>query len=113
MTFYERLKELANERGETPTGVGRIVGADGSTVNYWEKGHVPKNKTLDKIAKHFDVSIDYLIGNTSDRTSKNLIKSGDDIAKVALFGGSTEVTEEMWNEVKDYVEYIKQKHLKD
>ena len=113
MTFYERFKELANEQKETPTGVGRKVGADGSTVNYWKKGHIPKNKTLDKIAKYFDVSIDYLIGNTSERAPKNQIKSGDDIAKVALFGGNTEVTDEMWNEVKDYVEFIKQKHLKD
>ena len=37
----------------------------------------------------------------------------EDIAKVALFGGDKEVTDEMWDEVKNYVEYIKQKHSKD
>lgn len=37
----------------------------------------------------------------------------ENLAKVALFGGDSEVTEEMWQEVKSYVEYIKQKHNKD
>ena len=32
----------------------------------------------------------------------------DDI-KVALFGGAEEVTDEMWNEVKKFVEFIKSK----
>lgn len=43
MDFYERFKALCNEIGKTPTGVGKELGVDGSTVNYWKNGHTPKD----------------------------------------------------------------------
>ena len=36
----------------------------------------------------------------------------DEDLKIALFGGDTEVSDEMWNEVMNYAEYIKQKYGK-
>ncbi len=47
----------------------------------------------------------------SHETEKKSLNSNDDI-KVALFGGDTEVTDEMWEEVMNYAEYIKQKYGK-
>ena len=112
MTFYEIFKDLCEKEGKTPTGVGREVGADGSTVNYWKNGHTPRQKTLSKIAEYFSVSTDYLVGNTDIKNPPNQ-QAPEEIAKVALFGGDKEVTDEMWDEVKDYIEYIKQKHFKE
>ena len=111
MTFYERYKQLCNEKGKTPTGVGRALGIDGSTVNYWKNNHAPAHNNLKKLANYFNVSVDYLLGKTDIRNPVEN-QSPEEIAKVALFGGEKEVTDEMWNEVKDYVEYIKAKHFK-
>jgi len=58
--------------------------------------------TLAKIAGYFGVSVEYLLGN------ENCI-SEEDRLKVALFGGGEEVTDEMWNEVKRYAMYLKER----
>ena len=58
--------------------------------------------TLSKIAEYFGVSVDYLYGGEApvpDETS----------LKVALFGGAQDVTDEMWDEVKRYARYIKER----
>ena len=47
------------------------------------------------------MSIDYLTGRES--------KSDEEAAKVALFGGGTVVTDEMWNEVKRFADYVKER----
>ena len=41
------------------------------------------------------------------------IAINDDDVKVALFGGDGEVTDEMWNEVKTFVAFIKEKNKKN
>lgn len=112
MTFKERFEQLCAENGKTPTAVGTELGFAKSAISRWRNSTAkPSYKTINALAEYFGVSADYLLGNTEIRNSVNN-QSPDDIAKVALFGGDREVTEEMWNEVKDYVEYIKQKHFK-
>lgn len=39
-------------------------------------------------------------------------KPDEDVAKIALFGGDGEVTDEMWEEVKGFVDYIKNREKK-
>lgn len=109
--FYERFKLLCSEIGKTPTGVGKELGVDGSTVNYWKNNHTPKQPILSKIAEYFGVSVDYLIGKTESRIPSSVI-NGTEIAKVALFGGDIDVTDEMWQEVLEHVDFVKFKHNK-
>lgn len=112
MTFYEKFYELCKEINKTPTGVGVELSIDRSTVNYWKNNHTPKQKTLSKIADYFDVSVDYLLGKTEIRNPVNR-QDPEEIAKVALFGGDKEVSDEMWEEAKNYAEFLKQKYFKD
>ena len=107
MNFYERYKELCNEIGKTPTGVGKELGVDKATVSYWKSGHVPKHESIIKISNYFNVSVDYLLGKSNNRQYG---VNGNEIAKVALFGGDTDVTNEMWEEVVQYASFIKQKY---
>lgn len=111
MYFFTNYQSLCKEHGKSATGVALELGFSRASVSKWKNGSVPNADILSAIADYFDVSVDYLLGNTEIRNPVNN-QSPDDIAKVALFGGDREVTEEMWNEVKDYVEYIKQKHFK-
>ncbi len=64
-----------------------------------------KMATLQKIADACGVSLAYLTGESQNEGNKEL--------KVALFGGDTEVTDEMWNEVMNYAEFLKQKYKKN
>ena len=47
--------------------------------------------------------------NTTIGASKSYEKPSEDDIKAALFGGDNEVTDEMWDEVKKFVEFIKSK----
>lgn len=62
----ERLKLLRNQNNMTQKELARELGISPSTVGMYEKGNrTPAPDMLKKIAKLFDVSIDYLLGNTN------------------------------------------------
>ncbi len=75
-------------------------------ISKWETGfQTPVVYTISCLAKIFGVSIDYLNGDSSFTFAKN---SEENIAaaKVALFSGDREVTDEMWQEVVNFAKYI-------
>ena len=110
-TFYERFSALCKESGESPNAVARIIGASSGSVTAWKRGAEPRNATLAKIADYFGVTTDYLLGkekkSASAHTGADAIR--DDAIKFALFGGSDEITDEMYDEVKRFAAYIKQR----
>lgn len=75
-------------------------------ISKWETGfQTPVVYTISCLAKIFGVSIDYLNGDSSFTFAKS---SEENIAaaKVALFSGDREVTDEMWQEVVNFAKYI-------
>ena len=64
-----------------------------------------KMTTLQKIADACDVPISYIIGEEDT-------PSQEEALKIALFGGGVEVTDEMWQEVISFANYVKDKHKK-
>ena len=102
--IYERIEKMCREKSENITSMCKACGIPRATLTDYKMGRIQSlsAKTLKKIAEHFGVSVDYLYGgDTSAALEKEL--------KVALFGGDGEVTDEMWEEVKRYAQYIKEK----
>ena len=67
--------------------------------------------TAQKIANYFNVSVGYLLGE--EETEKASTDSGersvsDDDIKFALFGGDGEITDAMYERVKQFAAFIKQ-----
>ena len=82
-------------------------------IKYWENhGNIPNGTTLQKIADYFGVTVDYLLGKTDQKEKHQEKKTTDEDIKVALFGGDEEVTDEMWEEVKNFVAFVKGKNKK-
>lgn len=111
MGFFRRYEYLCRQEGKTPTGVAIDLGLSRASVSRWRNGSMPNPEALSIIAKHFDISTDYLLGNTDIKNPPNQ-SDPEDIAKVALFGGDGEVTEEMWQEMKEYADFVKKRHQK-
>ena len=103
MGTYEKIKELCKDRGINITNLCTECEIPRSTLSDFSCGRTKSLsfETLSKISDYFGVSIDFLTGREQ--------KSDDDALKVALFGGGTLVTDEMWNEVKRYADYIKER----
>ncbi len=99
---YERIAELCRKHKITVTDLCKICQIPRASLSDYKMGRIKTLSalTLSKISEHFGVSVEYLL------TGEEALPS-DESLKVALFGGGIEVTDEMWNEVKRYAQYIK------
>lgn len=62
MMFAEKLKTLRKQKGLTQTKFAKDFNIATGTIGMWETGkRQPDYNTLVKIAKYFDVSINYLL----------------------------------------------------
>ena len=65
----KRLRELREEKGLTQKELAQALGLNSkSTItNYEQNSRDPDYETLIKIAKYFEVSVDFLLGQTDKR----------------------------------------------
>ncbi len=67
--FNVRLKDLRNEKGVTQKAMGEYLGITVRAYQFYEEGkRYPDFHGLIALADYFDVSIDYLVGRTDQRT---------------------------------------------
>ena len=63
--FLERFEELCRKNGYTPSGVCIAIGRSKNLAAKWKSTNsMPSAEVLNELATFFDVSIDYLLGNT-------------------------------------------------
>ena len=61
--FSRRLKELRLENKLKQSELANVLSVDQRSISNWEKGvRQPDFETLEKIAKFFNVTTDYLLG---------------------------------------------------
>ena len=62
-----RLLELRNERGMSQRDMAKQLNISQGTYNNWENSNTqPSIEQLIELARFFEVSVDYLIGNADD-----------------------------------------------
>ena len=102
--FQIQLNKLRERDHISQYKLAAALGVSQSTVGMWESGkNKPDIATLRKIADYFNVTTDYLLYRNSDAEE---IMSDRDL-KFALFGGATNITDDMMAEVKCYAEMVK------
>lgn len=77
MDYYigERLQQLREEKGWTQQNVADELDVSQQTIqNYEVNKRKPKLSTIHKLANLFEVSMEYLIGTTDNRTAIANIK---------------------------------------
>lgn len=113
--FYDKYVELCKKINKSPSAVAIELGFNKGSVSVWKKKALagedvePSANILNRIANYFNVTVDYLLGR-DDFDSKVASKISDDDIKFALFGGDTEVTDEMYDEIKEFAEFVKNKY---
>jgi len=74
-TFSKRLKKLRKKNKVTLEELAREIDITKTTISRYEnEKRVPKMDTVKKIADYFNVTTDYLIGNTDEKKSADKIK---------------------------------------
>ncbi|MCD7906708.1 MAG: helix-turn-helix domain-containing protein [Clostridium sp.] len=66
---FERIAELRKDRGFRQTDLARILGMSQRNYSHLESGEYDfSSRQLIRLASLFDVSIDYLVGLTDEKT---------------------------------------------
>jgi len=108
ITFSETLKKLRNEKNISQKKLAEALFISQQAIAKWETDKAsPNPEMITKIADYFNVSADYLLGKEDSLPAEKSSATEADL-KVALFGGDSEVTDEMWDEVKRFAEFVKQ-----
>ena len=64
MKFWDIFIELCNEKQKLPNSIAKELGISSGSITAWKSGVIPQTKALSKLADYFNVSVDYLLGNT-------------------------------------------------
>ncbi len=104
---YDLIEELCMKKEITVTTLCKECKIPRSTMSDYKKGRIKSLSadTLCKIADYFGVTVGYLCGAP-------LPAANEEALKTLLFGEGVVVTDQMWKEVKDYAQFVKQKHTK-
>jgi transcriptional regulator with XRE-family HTH domain len=68
--FADRLKELRLSRGENQSDVAKLLGVSVQSYSAYEGVREPKFDFVCKLAQHYNVSADYLLGLTDIKTTE-------------------------------------------
>jgi len=70
-----RLKKLRKEKEISQKELAKIINLSPSTIAMYEtEKRKPDSETLEKMSNYFEVSIDYLLGLTDERSPADKIK---------------------------------------
>jgi len=96
----ERLKAIRLEKRLMQEEWAKIIKTKNATISKYENGRIEPNlETLQLLAEHFDVSVDYILDKTNVRHQHDVL----------AFHTTEDLTEEEIEEVKKYIEFLKTK----
>src|SRR5690554_4677039 len=97
----KRIRKLRENKGLTQLEFAKSINISNSTLSQYESEHrAPSDEIKIKIADFFNVSLDYLLGQTDDpRPIDQVNKENQERVTKALSDEDPEVIE-FWNELK-------------
>ena len=109
--IIKRLKQAIDESGLTYSQLESKTGISKSALQRYATGMTKKIPvdTIVAIAQVLNVSAAWIMGwsEEDNKSNVNFSPATDDDIKFALFGGEEEITDEMYDEVKNFAEYVK------
>ncbi len=82
--FPSRLRQLRNKKGESQATLAKELMVTKSTISLYETGdNVPDARTIRRMAEHFDVSADYLLGLSESETNDKDVQFVSDYTGLA------------------------------
>lgn len=98
----DRIRELRSAKRMSQTQLAKAIHVSQQAITKWETGKSePSSSAIDSIANYFNVSSDYLLGRTSNKTpDRDLSKN----QKLIAYSIGPDVSDE---ERRDIIEMVK------
>jgi transcriptional regulator with XRE-family HTH domain len=106
IVFYEQLKKLCNQNNITPTELIKSFNMSSGNLGSWKNGGMPSIEILQKIAKYFNVSTDYLLCNEPFTPVSNDINHNE--IESAINNEIRDLDKETKKDVLSYIKFKKQ-----
>lgn len=113
--FYEQFEALCAQKGVRPGRACLDMGLSRSLAAKWKStgAGLPSADVLAKMSAYFGQSIDEILGNKKASAEADASREiTDEEIKFALFGGEEEITDEMFDEVKSFAQFVKERSRK-
>lgn len=111
--FYDRFVFLCKQKGVSPSRGAVEAGISKSLVTKWKGNNteIPSPDVISKLSRYFGLSVSELLGEENKEAPAESGKRSisDEDIKFALFGGSGEITDAMYQEVRSFAAYVKQR----
>lgn len=110
--LYKHIEALGKMRGyKNMTLLCKAAGVPRSTMSELNNGRSLdiSKPNAQKFAVCLGISLDEVYGQKENAPADKGEDASDDDIKFALFGGDGEITDEMFNEVKNFAQYVKQR----
>lgn len=105
MEFSERLKKLRKDAGLTQVDVANKLGISQPAYASWERGiKKPTQENLVKLSKILYVSVDYLLGNTENKQTSDVLEDIELLFRMNSKGLSNEEKEIFRKELIQFME---------
>ena len=106
--FFNRFKQLCDQKHISVYRACTDIGLNRSAVAKWKNGGKPNGSTASRLADYFGVTTDYLLGQSDEMQPVDRPRAISDAEiKFALFGGDGEITDAMYDEVKQFAAFVK------
>ncbi len=109
--FVKNLNYYMKAKNITQADIISDLSVSSSTVSNWCTGvKLPRMGKIQMLADYMNINISDLV-EAKEKEDKPVVTDND--VKVALFDGDKNVTDEMWDKVKKFAEYVKSKNKSD
>ena len=113
--FYEHFVALCAKKGVSPSRATEEAGINKSAVTYWKKNpnSKPTGQVAIKLCNYFGITMADLYGEDKEKPTGKSVGISDEDIKFALSGGEGVITDEQFEEVKKFVQFIKERDKLD
>ena len=107
--FYDRFLYLARCKGVSPSKAALDAGLSKSIVTKWKNDPtaIPTGSVIGKLTAYFGIPVSELLGEAPEEPEARPVT--DEELKFALFGGSEDITDEMFEEVRSFAAFVRQR----
>ena len=110
--FGEKIRSARKAAGLTQRQLAEKIGVSNTSISNWEKGlSRPDADMIQKLCDVLCLQPNYFYGTDENSGSPAAGRStvSDEDIKFALFGGDGEITDAMFDEVKRFAAFLKQR----